>query len=77
MSDIVERLRADGETVESLKAKGHWSSARILEQADEIARLTARVKELEAALERINVGDGWAALIARAALTQPAEERTA
>jgi hypothetical protein len=36
--------------------------------------LTARVAELEAALEKINVGEGWAALIARAALTARAEE---
>jgi hypothetical protein len=38
------------------------------------ARLVADNERLRAALERINVGEGWAALIARSALTaQPAE----
>lgn len=41
--------------------------------AGEITRLRAENERLRAALERINVGEGWAALIARAALTaQPA-----
>lgn len=35
-----------------------------------VARLTAENEKLRAALKKINVGDGWAALIARAALTQ-------
>jgi phage shock protein A len=34
-----------------------------------------RLQELEGALKQINVGEGWAALIARAALTQPAPEK--
>jgi hypothetical protein len=35
----------------------------------QIAALTARVEGLTGALEKINVGEGWAAQIARAALT--------
>ena len=36
--------------------------------ADEITTLRAGVDRLRAALEKINVGEGWAAQIARAAL---------
>lgn len=49
MIDIVERLRADGETVKTLEAKGHWSSAKILEQADTITALRSEVERLRAA----------------------------
>lgn len=48
MSEIVKRLRAEGETVESLKAKGHWTSADLLEQADTITRLEGEVERLRA-----------------------------
>jgi hypothetical protein len=40
---------------------------------EEVKRLTAENERLRAALEKINVGEGWAALIARAALK---EDRT-
>jgi hypothetical protein len=56
------------DTVDKAKA---WDT--LAKRSAKITRLTARVAELEGALEKINVGDGWAALIARAALTQPAE----
>jgi hypothetical protein len=39
------------------------------EAADEIARLRAENERLRAALKQINVGEGWAALTARAALS--------
>ena len=41
---------------------------------DENAALRAEVERLRAALEKINVGEGWAAQAARAALT--AQEKT-
>jgi len=56
MSDIVERLRSDGETVETLKAKGHWSSAKILEQAAEIERLRADLEAADIVVSRLNGG---------------------
>lgn len=49
MNHLVEKLRRDGETVESLKVKGHWSSACILEQADDIEHLRAENARLKAA----------------------------
>lgn len=61
MSDLVERLR-------SLAAVDNCQAS--LEAADEITRLTAEVEKLRAALKKINVGDDWAALIARAALEE-------
>jgi uncharacterized small protein (DUF1192 family) len=39
------------------------------EADDQIAALKAEVESLRAALKQINVGEGWAAQIARAALT--------
>ena len=33
-------------------------------------KLRSEIEKLRAALEEINVGEGWAALIARAAITQ-------
>lgn len=38
-------------------------------------RLLVENERLRAALKKINVGDGWAALIARAALTQSAPQK--
>ena len=61
MSDLVERLR-------SLAAVDNCQAS--LEAADEITRLTAENEKLRAALKKINVGDDWAALIARAALEE-------
>jgi chromosome segregation ATPase len=46
------------ETVESLRAKGHWGSAKILEQADTITRLTAEVERLKEGRE--TMGNLWA-----------------
>jgi hypothetical protein len=52
MTDIVQRLRADGETVETLKAKGHWGSVTMLEQDAEIARLREDVERLTGERDR-------------------------
>jgi hypothetical protein len=62
MSDIVERLRKrrETETIDGWE-RVEFEDTDALEAADEIERLRA-------ALEKINVGEGWAAQIARAAL---------
>ena len=57
-----ERLRAEVQTWQ-----GH-AKAAIWSDSEECKLLTAEVEKLRAALKKINVGDGWAALIARAAL---------
>lgn len=62
MSDISNVLRKVIELDISLGLDGTQ------EALDEITRLTAENEKLRAALEKINVGEGWAALIARAAL---------
>jgi hypothetical protein len=58
MTDIVERLRRWGGPTRPYGS--------ISDTCDEAA---ARIERLQAALEKINVGEGWAALIARAALS--------
>jgi hypothetical protein len=67
VTDIVERLQRKvfrGPTMEAVHIKTlEW------EAADEIARLRAENERLRAALKQINVGEGWAALTARAALS--------
>ena len=64
MRDIVERLR-DWEEYD----EGKIGDARA-EAADLITALRAENERLRAALGKINVGEGWAALIARAALEE-------
>ena len=59
MTDIVERLRRWGGPTRPYGS--------ISDTCDEAA---ARIERLRAALEQINVGEGWAALIARAALEE-------
>jgi molybdopterin-guanine dinucleotide biosynthesis protein len=51
MTEIVKKLRADGETVETLKAKGHWGSVTMLEQDAEITRLKAEVRVRQTIVE--------------------------
>ena len=77
MSEIVERLRA--EVTENRRYEVTGTLA--LEAADEIARLIARVAELEGALRQIAGIDPWDDAEqgyvdkARAALTQPTPEK--
>ena len=54
MSDLVKRLRCADE---------HAHLGLTEEAAD-------RIEELEAALRKINIGEGWAAQIARAAINK-------
>jgi hypothetical protein len=59
MTGMVERLRRWGGPPRPYGS--------ISDTCDEAA---ARIERLRAALEQINVGEGWAALIARAALEE-------
>ena len=60
MSDLVKRLRdAD---------RGYEPGTMFTTAAD-------RIEELEAALRKINIGEGWAAQIARAALNKQGETK--
>jgi hypothetical protein len=82
MSDLVERLRAEGQAFRGEPDDiGPCVTLLVEEAADEITRLTARVAKLEGALREI-IEDSfsvYAIQVARAALTQPAlnTERTA
>ena len=81
MADIVERLRELADVFEAQQAP-HNLVLHLRAGADEIERKKAEIASLlnaladartesmrlRAALEKINVGEGWAALIARAAL---------
>jgi hypothetical protein len=63
MIEIVKRLREPPFGTETSERNLMTAAA------DEIARLRAENERLRAALKQINVGEGWAALTARAALS--------
>lgn len=62
MSDLVKRLRKPPFGTET-------SELNLMRQAAD------RIEELEAALRKINIGEGWAAQIARAALNKQGETK--
>ena len=70
-------LRAERDDARKWAAEQHACADRYAARADaaeaQIAALTARVERLTGALEKINVGEGWAAKIARAALSTTEE----
>jgi hypothetical protein len=74
MSDVVQRLRKVEAVERELahdcdmtpEGTANWEYAETCKEA------AAEIDRLREALEKINVGEGWAALIARAALeTKP------
>jgi hypothetical protein len=76
MSEIVERLKSMYITHTPSASYAQVDPVTIGEAADEITRLTARVAELEAVVERVYQSSNQRHIIemTRAALTQPAQE---
>ena len=65
LPDTLDEAAAE---IARLRAGGCARDQGTTQYCAEAAKLAAEIERLRAALRKINVGEGWAALIARAAL---------
>ena len=76
--DALDELRADNERLQTIIGNLHAVEGKHRETANahfhRANRLQVENERLQEALTKINVGDGWAAQIARAALAQKGGE---